>query len=355
MEEKVNLLTECGVRIKNKIYFCSTYYNVVFSLDMEQKDIILESIIPMEDALSDRLSTMQLLIEDKLLFVPMNAKKVWVWEIGTNHWHGIDLPDLEGVNNKFFQAVVMKNIVFMFGCQLPIILRLNLSDESIKIIKIPFNIHLYKQQQKKYLRRDYVIIDNYIYMASCFDNCVMRFDYDDESVELLKVGKDNYRYAGIAFDGNNFWLTLEYEARVIRCDKELNIIEEVILDEENDEIIAINGIEILSDNTIFVESRFGMSYLIHYEKNMLVDKVDKTFMYMSKENEYEYFFEKNGVFTVKKGNKKEIFDVSVKRRVLYKFLKKSFTQKFNQKENSMFRLDDYLTVLDLMEDRVGKA
>lgn len=62
------------------------------------------------------------------------------------------------------------------------------------------------------------MIDHYIYLASCIDNRVLIVDIDKDTFGWRTVGKNVYRYSGIAYDGEQFWLAPRKEGNVLVWD-----------------------------------------------------------------------------------------------------------------------------------------
>lgn len=230
----VTLLTEDCVQVENKIYFIARDINVVCSLDLNTQKVQIVDSIPEEDILASRLGAKIVHWRNELIFAPMKAKKIWLYNLDTKEWHGIKRKEIgdKKENGLMFQAVLHGDKLFVIGSDYPAIICLDLLSEQTTYIESPYN--RLKEVKEKigdiYFRHGYVQRGTRIYMASCLDNYVLEFDMETLKHQWIKVGSEKNRYSGITWDGENFWLAPRTNTPIVKWDGG-NVVEEYSLPE----------------------------------------------------------------------------------------------------------------------------
>ncbi len=199
------------VRVEDDLYFVCKDCNIICKLSIESGEIKTVSRIPEESACEWRLGAKIVSWNGFLYLAPMRAKKIWKYNIENKTWTGYDRKKLEKLNDygDIFQAIRYKEKLFFIGCSYPAIIVLNLHNDELSYVTAPFDFRMEMAKKKAdcFFRTDYVQIDEYLYMASCIDNTVLKFNMDTYDYEYVEVGEEGNAYAGIDFDGENFFLS----------------------------------------------------------------------------------------------------------------------------------------------------
>ena len=151
---------------------------------------------------------------DKLYFIPMSDDKIVVYDLKTGEKKYIFFcfPDeyigktryLE--DYKFCIGCVMNKALYMFSCTFPAILKLDLDTESIHYIKgwvEEVECRTIKANMGYF--RSGLLHDGKMILPSCSSNCVMVFDFTDDSVQIMEVGKESY--SDIAFMNHDYYIS----------------------------------------------------------------------------------------------------------------------------------------------------
>ena len=341
MNREVNLLAEDCLKRNKKLYFVSKDTNVIYSINMKIGKLEFIDCIPEESILKKNLCHKILTWNDEMIFIPMNAKKIWRYNLVTKQWHGINLGEYENKRDKFFQAFVYKNDLFMIGCGCPAIFRLNLITEEFLIIKKPFK-HLINKKMfvtDIFFRYHFVQKGTKILMASCVDICVMEFDLKIKKVLFYKVGNEKNKYSGIVWDGDNYWLSPRYKTPIVRWDgknksKEYNLPNEIL---ENE--IGFLGV-VATDNGILFYGKKDYSILIT-EKNDNINMkiIHQTYVFYKREENETIKLLRNGKLVVENNKYKKIFHIIAKKNSLKHFQHKrinEFISSLNPIEETFF-------------------
>ena len=204
------LAAEDCVRVGDFIYFISKDINIVFKLEIETGKTEVVDSIPEESISEKRLGSKIIYWNNELIFAPMRVKKIWRYNIQTKIWRGIERKKLDNWSEQreMFQAILYKDKCFFIGSAYPAIIVLNLQNDLVEYIEEPYK--KYKKIEADivdcYFRTDYVQIGTKLYLACCKTNNIMEFDLETYAYKYFTVGSPNNTYAGIANDGNYFYL-----------------------------------------------------------------------------------------------------------------------------------------------------
>lgn len=166
---------------------------------------------------------------NKLIFAPENAKEISIYDMDKKEFEKIKIKD-ENCDYKFLMTVKYKNYIFFIPSKYPAIIRLNLDTNEISYIDNWYKDNLAKNIKKDGIdifNRDTCILGNEVYLTFYLSNVVMRFNMDTLSYNLYEVGNKDYKYSGISYDGEYFWLAPQGKLCIIKWNMKNNFIEEI--------------------------------------------------------------------------------------------------------------------------------
>ena len=132
----ITLVAEDCVKVGDFLYFIAKNYNFIFKLGLTSGDISIIDSIPEERVLSKRLGAKIINCGTYLFFAPMNAHKIWRYDLENNEWKGYAIKESAefGETDKFFQAVKYKEKIFFLGSNYPSIVVFDLNTDNIEYI-----------------------------------------------------------------------------------------------------------------------------------------------------------------------------------------------------------------------------
>lgn len=211
MNKKTRLIAEDCVRVGDKIYFIAKNFNIIFNLELSSGNIGIVDSLPKERMLEDRLGAKIVSFGDYLYFAPMKAKKIWRYDISNAQWKSYELKHIADNEMPYYFMITVeyKDRLFFVGGNYPAIVVLDLKTEEISYIESPMNerMSVKKDAKDSFFRSDYVLKDNCMLLASCIKNEVLRLNLDTYEYEYLPVGESDYKYSGIGYDGQNYFLS----------------------------------------------------------------------------------------------------------------------------------------------------
>lgn len=210
VNQKILSAEDC-VRVEENLYFVARDFNVVLKLEIKSGKVSIVGSIPEEETMSVRLGSKIIAIDNNLYFAPMSAKKIWKYNLENGEWSGYVREKIEewAGTEEMFQAVWYKNKIYFIGSCYPAIIVFDVINENIDYLKEPFEKDkaLAYKKHDCFFRTDVVHIDNYIFMASCLSNKVLKLNLDSYEYEYIEVGPINCSYSGIDYDGEYFYLS----------------------------------------------------------------------------------------------------------------------------------------------------
>lgn len=291
------------VRVDESLYMIERNYNVIYHLNIKKGDLTIVSSIPGESIFASRLGSKIIHHNGDLYFSPMNAKNIWRFNIKSRQWKSYERKDISNWTKQtdMFQAIEYNNKIFFIGCLYPAIIVLDTLSDKMEYIEEPYDI-INKKAKKSgdaCFRTDYVRIENYIYMASCVSNEVLKFNMKTYEFEYISVGDEQFRYSGITYDGNNFILSPRRNTPIVIWDGKTGIkcIELPVIFKERDGMI-FGGVCFDGDKLIFPACFWDKSIVI--DENLKIQIEDSSYYFYKRiDDRTIVFLRKNNELTIK--------------------------------------------------------
>lgn len=289
-DELIILLAEGCACVEEKLYFIAREMNLVFTLDMNTGEIDLVDSIPGEDILSRRLSATIAHWNDKLIFTPMTAEKIWIYDLREKTWSSIvrkrqESKEING--NEIFQSVLYEDRLFMIGCNYPAILCVDLMTEQLTYIEEPYERLKEKKQVLGdcFFRCSCVQKEHYLYLASCLDNGVLKFDMSTCQYEWLQVGKSENRYSGITLHDDQFWLSPRCNSAIVKWDGGEGVTEYPLPIDIDEKTYSFIGVVSEKDKVIFPGMFQKSTIVINDTINADMEVYEGQYLFYEKKND----------------------------------------------------------------------
>lgn len=229
-EEKTLVWFEDLVVEDNIIWFTAGGFNGLFKMDLTTNNVTYLGKIPNEKINGRRLYSSLTKVNNKIILAPLAAEEIAEYDVETCEFKKVKLQKKEFThkNFKFSNTVKHKEYVVLIGCDYPAIVRYNSKtntydyfDEWTKQIKY------YQTDEKDFWFRESACIrgDNLL-IPCCQNNIVMEFNIESGKSKLHSVGSNKNKYASIAFDGRNYWLTPRRHGAITRWNYETGEVKE---------------------------------------------------------------------------------------------------------------------------------
>lgn len=266
---EIALTSESVLADKNKIIGVCRDVNLIYKTNFETGKTELIGKIPEESRWTNRVCRKILFYNNMYIFVPMNAKKIWIFDVSTSIWKGIELPTkkYQDIPLKFGNAFIYKNSVIMIGHFFPGIISLNLKNFSINEYFSPYEKlkNLQKQEHDCFTMFRYEIKDNMLYLASSISNQIIIINLDTFDYKLKSVGSEKCKFSGILWDGEKFWISPRKNTDIIIWNEE-KFKTLKLTDTFFEEKPYFWGIERFENKIVLPGCEGGKTLIIHNEK-----------------------------------------------------------------------------------------
>jgi hypothetical protein len=296
-----NLLAEDCIKIDSKIFMFAQELNLLYSVDENSGEISFVSKMPGEPMDWKRLSSHFLRYKNSIIFLPMNAECICIYDLDKGTWSKIEIEERQNVFcDRFFSGTISGDDLILVGHTYPSIVVVNLNTYEIKYIDAVYDElrELAKMHKDCYIRTNTVVIGDKLYAVSCVSNQVLIFDLKTYGWSWRNVGKEGNRYAGIAWDGKYFWLALRVKCGFVRWD--FSTAEEYLF-EDKDELFFLGAVYD-GKNVIFPGMNSGKTYVINPDSTDVVSNIkiiDKSYKFWKKIDEVNVAMTRDGVLEIR--------------------------------------------------------
>lgn len=216
--------------VGEKAYFFSYEVNGLFELDMNNKKCnYIGSLKRYESRI--RLFGDLIYLKGKLIMAPMSANDFVIYDLKKKKEKYIPVKNnklLYNENCKFFAVIPFKTNVYFIGHWYPAIVKLDLLNEDIT-----YYDDWCQKEKTDYFRHNYHVQNEKIILACSYCNKVMIFNMENGSYDFFEVGLKERRYAGVIYDGKNYWLTPRNDNVVVKWDGVSNNYKEITIKGES--------------------------------------------------------------------------------------------------------------------------
>ncbi|MEY8410214.1 hypothetical protein AALB51_03080 [Lachnospiraceae bacterium 62-26] len=307
--DKYNLFFHDCIMVDNAIWFSAKYYNGLYRYDLVEGRTEWIGDFSNETMLQKVLYYKVCKYQNYLIFIPCNAKKIVLFDIKKRVFKYVDLAGVEknysSISWKYMEGTVYQDSLYLIGCTLPVIVKVDLKSFSIEIV---FQVN----RKQEYVDGNYFGIqtatnNNLMYIPCCFENSILVLDMNTDKISWIKVGEIKNCYSRVLNDGWKFYLLEENTNCIIFFDKEKNLFENMdikfkkkytdalmcfnenyiwIISINSGEAYQINKMDYRKCNHIDFEEDFFVEYVAPYREGIcFVDGNTGKWYYVNEEGQ----------------------------------------------------------------------
>ncbi len=197
-----------GTMEADKLIFSSSMFNGLFEYDYYTDEIVFKGLFSGENVLKYPLHQKTLKWRDKLLFVPMSAKELCIYDRKTSDFEYVKLHD-------WSDAVGMDcildgdNLWIFYTKKAYFAVRIDLISRDVITIKAP-DMDVYgflRKDVKESLYGNVVMEGRYIYLPLWADKAIVRFNKDTCDYELIHIDMEGLRLVTVAVCDRDIFFT----------------------------------------------------------------------------------------------------------------------------------------------------
>lgn len=315
----ITLKAQCAVRVNEIMFFFTCDANILFSYNLENEKIEILGSIPESDLLNDFMCTSIHHWNGKLYLVPLKMNALWIYHIEDKKWESLDFLEEKYRNDgmlKFWQATLYQHKLYMFGCQIPQIVKIDL--KTLKKTIIDLQDYANRSTDKLLFNRGLCKVDNYAYVPGMFSNEILKINLDDDTYEWIAIGKEENRYADLDWDGEKFWLGPNGTPTYVCWSEKGEVLEYSIPQEFLNGQQCVLNVVAYEDVVLLGGSRVK-SLEINRNHPAINKIVSIKYGLCMKDDKYIILIDEYGNVTLKSrcGNTEQIFECKVEKRRLY--------------------------------------
>lgn len=231
MKEKyLRIFMKDCVVVGDDIFYVASECNLIFKHNIIDNKIDIIGSVPENLCIEKDIIGAICIYGDELYIAPHKLKRIWIYSFTEKEWSSIERKEIACSGFKgMLQAFVYNGMIYMIGAHYPAIIVINPNTKEIWYIEKPF---IEKGDFQKigdiYFRAQHVVDGNYLFLPSCFDNTVLKFNCTNAQYEWISLGSKENCFSGITYDGKYYWLSPRYNSNIVRWDGE-KIVNEIML------------------------------------------------------------------------------------------------------------------------------
>ncbi|MBE5831473.1 MAG: hypothetical protein E7306_07015 [Butyrivibrio sp.] len=344
MKEK-KLTTYDVLHVGDSFYYVCNEFNLLIKFTGKGEHKII-GVIPEESLDAKALISQMMLINERIILIPLNAKNIWIYQINNQKWHCIRIEN-ESCEYKFMKAIQEANKLYFFPSRYKKMIVLDVLTDEVRYIEIAD-----KSQgicNSTFFRSDIVVKDKMVYAAYCGGDYIFEFNLLDETYEWKKVGTDVQGYCGIAWDSEKFWLLSKMnEKKVFTWDGKASVgtVEIATSDRGRN-----RGITVISGEIIVLRDNESITMNLNANK----DSCDRApaYFFCKKNANTTSFLRYNSEYTWIQNDAEHRINLTLSDKMINNYfsgkmdIKESYFFSHNEvvTENELFRISDFVKVL----------
>ncbi len=234
----------------NYIYALSDYIPYIFVIDEISGEIINKIMCPKEEGIASQLYSGIYYKNNSIILIPMKAKYLWIYNLVTSLWKGIDLSEYLSpeLDSKFMGGKVVFEECFLFGYAFKGILAVNIVTYEIKEIKV--SDYIFKGGLKGISS---VYINDCVYVPARTEDVIICIDTISFMAKVVKSNLDSkIPNDGISFGGECFYILKNSGNFFYRIKKDFSTTEKIeLINMNNENNGSYEGVEYFNNYIIF--------------------------------------------------------------------------------------------------------
>ncbi len=194
----------------NRMFFSAGNFNGLFEYLINEKKLYFLGNFKNEGLLNMQLYGKIHKYKNKLIFTPMSADNIAVYDIKEKTFSAIHLPLPKipcGFEGKFLNSVVVEDKIIMFPGRFYCIVEYNINSEELQIHDEWYDECIKRWGKRSYLLFSYdmVKIGNDIFLPSALTSGIFKYCLTENKYEFIDIPYKCKCLSTLAYDGEYFW------------------------------------------------------------------------------------------------------------------------------------------------------
>lgn len=210
----------------NRMFFSAGNFNGLYEYSLTDKKVSFLGKFKDEYSLSKQLYGNVYKFENQLIFTPMSANSIGIYDLDKKDFETIALPmpeDACGYECKFLNSVIYKNSFFAFPGYSAYIIEYDIKEKKLKIHKSWYNEFLrrFKKKSNLLFNFDFVQINDAVYLPSEQYTGIFKYCLSDNTYEFIEILGICEHIHTLSYDGEHIWCSTNNKLLILSLDGKL--------------------------------------------------------------------------------------------------------------------------------------
>lgn len=333
---------------ENYIYALSDYIPFVFVIDAISGEVIRTIQCSFDEGFKTDLYSGICVGEGKLVVVPRDAEKLWIYDLVKSEWIDVDLkafmnPEL---SNKFVGCIVNSGTALLFGYNYNGVLALDLANNKL------WDVKSNQDSQGHFIGISSVSIGEKVIIPMRFSDRILVIDPIKKQCDTILVDMCSSVFNnGITFDGEYYYILKNSGDRLYKISQDFSSVEILSYDEFSEIInVSFDGIVFFGGSLIlFGSDKCGFVFNIENpQKSCILEPI--SFVKVLNDGEVIFVLKDKIEILDEHLNVKREIGISVYKDDMNLFFSKTRLGKGLLFESNMIGLSDYVKILNNYEN-----
>ena len=215
----------------DKLIFSTGNFNALYEFSLKKRKLNFLGVFKNENILEKQLYGQMYKYQNKLVFIPLSAVNIGVYDLTNNKFESIDLPFPKmpcGFECKFLNSTIFNGKVFMFPGYASYIIELDLASMKVIVHDDWYRQYIGRWGKKSNLLFNYDMVqaENIIYLPSAQSNGMFKYNVDTNEYQFIDILYEFNKLSTLAYDGEYFWCGTD-NGKVIKTDVSGKILEQI--------------------------------------------------------------------------------------------------------------------------------
>ena len=245
---------ETCVKVNNNIYFMLEDYNLLCCCNLANEEVDVLGSIPEEAIDGKRLCGKILEWKEKLVLLPLNAKKIWIYDLSNRIWDSIEI-DHPNIAFKFLEGLIYNDILYAFGHWYPGIVKIELFNGESTYI----DCEKMKNGRDELFGTQIAQKNEKVILPVCNQDVILEFDLSDSTIHERKIENEGNGFTAALYQNDVLWLASRKGQTIINVDENGN--ENRIIGKKIDELF-FHGFVLFHDELYLPSSHFSEMIIV---------------------------------------------------------------------------------------------
>lgn len=198
----------------DRMFFSAGNFNALYEFLIKEDKLQFLGTFKDENLLCKQLYGKIHRYKDKLIFTPLSAENIAIYDLKNKEFKAIPLPSPKipcGFEGKFLNSVLLDNRLLMFPGRFYCVVEYNLDSDEVLVHDDWYNKCVKRWGKRSYLLFSYdmVKVGENIFLPSALNSGVFQYCLNENKYDFIDVICECKNLSTLAYDEEHFWSTTD--------------------------------------------------------------------------------------------------------------------------------------------------